>query len=97
MVQKHDYMAIKVAQFSWTHLPGANPFLSVGELFNLAGAPRMLKGTVLTCLFRNGMASTSEVASFGKNIHEVYWASLQSTTRFHVPNLMTHDENKMIS
>ena len=31
------------------------------------------------------MASTGEVASFGKNIHEAYWASLQSTTGFRVP------------
>jgi carbamoyl-phosphate synthase large subunit len=31
------------------------------------------------------MASTGEVASFGKNIHEAYWASLLSTTGFKVP------------
>jgi carbamoyl-phosphate synthase large subunit len=31
------------------------------------------------------MASTGEVASFGKDIHEAYWASLQSTTGFKVP------------
>lgn len=31
------------------------------------------------------MASTGEVASFGKNIHEAYWASLLSTTGFRVP------------
>jgi len=31
MAQKRDYMAIKVAQFSWTRLPGADPFLGVGE------------------------------------------------------------------
>jgi len=31
------------------------------------------------------MASTGEVASFGKDIHEAYWASLLSTTGFKVP------------
>jgi carbamoyl-phosphate synthase large subunit len=33
------------------------------------------------------MASTGEVASFGKDIHEAYWASLLSTTGFKVPRL----------
>jgi carbamoyl-phosphate synthase large subunit len=31
------------------------------------------------------MASTGEVASFGRDIHEAYWASLLSTTGFRVP------------
>lgn len=31
------------------------------------------------------MASTGEVASFGKDVHEAYWASLQSTTGFKLP------------
>jgi carbamoyl-phosphate synthase large subunit len=31
MAQKRDYTAIKVSQFSWTRLPGADPFLGVGE------------------------------------------------------------------
>lgn len=31
------------------------------------------------------MASTGEVASFGKDIHEAYWASLLSQTGFKVP------------
>jgi carbamoyl-phosphate synthase large subunit len=31
------------------------------------------------------MASTGEVASFGKDIHEAYWVSLLSTTGFKVP------------
>ena len=35
------------------------------------------------------MASTGEVASFGKDIHEAYWASLLSTTGFKVPNAGT--------
>jgi carbamoyl-phosphate synthase large subunit len=30
MAEKRDYTAIKVAQFSWTRLPGADPFLGVG-------------------------------------------------------------------
>ncbi|KAH9921919.1 carbamoyl-phosphate synthase [Amylocystis lapponica] len=61
MAQKRDYTAIKVAQFSWTRLGGADPFLGVE------------------------MASTGEVASFGKDIHEAYWASLLSTTGFKIP------------
>ncbi|RDB25463.1 Carbamoyl-phosphate synthase arginine-specific large chain [Hypsizygus marmoreus] len=61
MQEKRDYTSIKVAQFSWTRLGGADPFLGVE------------------------MASTGEVASFGKNIHEAYWASLLSTTGFKVP------------
>jgi carbamoyl-phosphate synthase large subunit len=31
------------------------------------------------------MASTGEVASFGADVHEAYWASLLSTTGFKVP------------
>lgn len=30
MAEKRDYIAIKVAQFSWTRLGGADPFLGVG-------------------------------------------------------------------
>ncbi|TCD64558.1 carbamoyl-phosphate synthase (glutamine-hydrolyzing) cpa2 [Steccherinum ochraceum] len=61
MAEPRDYVAIKVSQFSWTRLGGADPFLGVE------------------------MASTGEVASFGKDIHEAYWASLLSTTGFKVP------------
>ncbi|KAF5380554.1 hypothetical protein D9615_004705 [Tricholomella constricta] len=61
MKEKRDYTSIKVAQFSWTRLGGADPFLGVE------------------------MASTGEVACFGKNIHEAYWASVLSTTGFKVP------------
>ncbi|EAU91591.1 carbamoyl-phosphate synthase subunit arginine-specific large [Coprinopsis cinerea okayama7 len=61
MKQQRDYTAIKVAQFSWTRLGGADPFLGVE------------------------MASTGEVASFGKDVYEAYWASLLSTTGFKVP------------
>ncbi|PSR73762.1 hypothetical protein PHLCEN_2v10406 [Hermanssonia centrifuga] len=63
MAEKRDYTAVKVAQFSWTRLGGADPFLGVE------------------------MASTGEVASFGKDIHEAYWAALLSTTGFKVPRL----------
>lgn len=31
MKERRDYVAIKVPQFSWTRLPGADPFLGVGE------------------------------------------------------------------
>ncbi|TEB38419.1 carbamoyl-phosphate synthase subunit arginine-specific large [Coprinellus micaceus] len=61
MKDARDYTAIKVAQFSWTRLAGADPFLGVE------------------------MASTGEVASFGKDVYEAYWASLLSTTGFKVP------------
>ncbi|KAF8911467.1 carbamoyl-phosphate synthase subunit arginine-specific large [Gymnopilus junonius] len=61
MKQARDYTSIKVAQFSWTRLGGADPFLGVE------------------------MASTGEVASFGKDVYEAYWASLLSTTGFKVP------------
>lgn len=61
MQEKRDYVAIKVPQFSWTRLAGADPFLGVE------------------------MASTGEVAAFGSDIHEAYWASLLSTTGFKIP------------
>ncbi|KIY50273.1 carbamoyl-phosphate synthase subunit arginine-specific large [Fistulina hepatica ATCC 64428] len=62
MKEKRDYTAVKVAQFSWTRLGGADPFLGVE------------------------MASTGEVASFGKDVYEAYWTSLLSTTGFKVPS-----------
>ncbi|KZV74009.1 carbamoyl-phosphate synthase [Peniophora sp. CONT] len=61
MQEKRDYTAVKVAQFSWTRLGGADPYLGVE------------------------MASTGEVAAFGKDVHEAYWASLLSTTGFKIP------------
>ncbi|KAL6298271.1 carbamoyl-phosphate synthase [Sparassis latifolia] len=65
MAEKRDYTAIKVSQFSWTRLGGADPFLGVE------------------------MASTGEVAAFGQDIHEAYWAALLSTTGFKVPRAHT--------
>lgn len=32
MAEERDYTSVKVAQFSWTRLGGADPFLGVGEL-----------------------------------------------------------------
>jgi carbamoyl-phosphate synthase large subunit len=61
MKEQRDYVAIKVPQFSWTRLPGADPFLGVE------------------------MASTGEVASFGKDIHEAYWAALLSVNGLKLP------------
>ena len=61
MKEKRDYVAIKVPQFSWTRLPGADPFLGVE------------------------MASTGEVASFGKDVHEAYWAALLSVNGMKLP------------
>ncbi|EJD48896.1 carbamoyl-phosphate synthase [Auricularia subglabra TFB-10046 SS5] len=65
MAIQRDYVAIKVPQFSWTRLGGADPFLGVE------------------------MASTGEVAAFGKNVEEAYWASLLSTTGFKLPQMGT--------
>ncbi|PFH52113.1 hypothetical protein AMATHDRAFT_46479 [Amanita thiersii Skay4041] len=77
MEQARDYTSIKVAQFSWTRLGGADPFLGVGELhYDIArNTPNP----------KIEMASTGEVASFGKDVYEAYWASLLSTTGFKVP------------
>ncbi|BGP36643.1 carbamoyl-phosphate synthase (glutamine-hydrolyzing) cpa2 [Rhodotorula kratochvilovae] len=61
MKEKRDYVAIKVPQFSWTRLAGADPYLGVE------------------------MASTGEVAAFGADLAEAYWASLTSTNGFRVP------------
>ncbi|BGP12659.1 hypothetical protein JCM10213_008796 [Rhodosporidiobolus nylandii] len=61
MAEKRDYVAIKVPQFSWTRLAGADPYLGVE------------------------MASTGEVAAFGTDLAEAYWASLTSTNGFRVP------------
>ena len=61
MAKTYNHVAIKVPQFSWTRLAGADPFLGVE------------------------MASTGEVASFGADIYEAYWASIASTTGFRVP------------
>jgi carbamoyl-phosphate synthase large subunit len=37
MAMERDYTSIKVAQFSWTRLGGADPFLGVGMLDPLYG------------------------------------------------------------
>ncbi|PWN92756.1 putative arginine-specific carbamoyl-phosphate synthetase, ammonia chain [Acaromyces ingoldii] len=61
MQKQRDYVAIKVPQFSWTRLAGADPYLGVE------------------------MASTGEIAAFGKDIKEAYWASIASQTGWRVP------------
>jgi carbamoyl-phosphate synthase large subunit len=61
MAQKRDYLAIKVPQFSWTRLAGADPYLGVE------------------------MSSTGEMACFGQNKIEAYWAAMQSTMNFRMP------------
>ena len=61
MTEKRDYLAIKVPQFSWTRLAGADPFLGVE------------------------MSSTGEMACFGKDLIEAYWAAMQSTMNFRLP------------
>src|SRR5204863_8215442 len=63
MKEKKDYQAVKVPQFSWTRLQGADPFLGVE------------------------MASTGEVACFGKDKYEAYLTALQSTMGFRMPQL----------
>lgn len=61
MAEKRDYVAVKVPQFSWTRLAGADPYLGVE------------------------MASTGEMACFGKDLIEAYWTAVQSTMNFRLP------------
>ncbi|KAI1108381.1 hypothetical protein F5Y14DRAFT_457083 [Nemania sp. NC0429] len=61
MTVPRDYCAIKVPQFSWTRLAGADPMLGVE------------------------MSSTGEMACFGHNVVDAYWAAMQSTNNFRVP------------
>ncbi|KAF2675407.1 carbamoyl-phosphate synthase large subunit [Microthyrium microscopicum] len=61
MAVKRDYLAIKVPQFSWTRLAGADPYLGVE------------------------MSSTGEMACFGRDKIEAYWAAMQSTMNFRMP------------
>ncbi|KAF2234471.1 carbamoyl-phosphate synthase [Viridothelium virens] len=56
-----DYLAVKVPQFSWTRLAGADPYLGVE------------------------MASTGEMACFGKDLIEAYWTAAQSMMNFRTP------------
>lgn len=62
MNEKRDHLAVKVPQFSWTRLAGADPYLGVE------------------------MASTGEMACFGKDLVEAYWTAMQSTMNFRLPN-----------
>lgn len=61
MTVQRDYCAVKVPQFSWTRLAGADPMLGVE------------------------MSSTGEIACFGKDVVDAYWAAMQSTMNFRVP------------
>jgi carbamoyl-phosphate synthase large subunit len=61
MKENRDYLAVKVPQFSWTRLAGADPYLGVE------------------------MASTGEMACFGKDLVEAYWTAMQSTMNFRLP------------
>lgn len=61
MQEKRDYLAVKVPQFSWTRLAGADPYLGVE------------------------MSSTGEMACFGKNLNEAFWAATQSQMNFRLP------------
>ncbi|KAF9438689.1 carbamoyl-phosphate synthase (glutamine-hydrolyzing) cpa2 [Entomortierella beljakovae] len=61
MAKDYSYQAVKVPQFSWTRLGGADPFLGVE------------------------MASTGEVACFGRDKEEAYLTALQSVQNFKLP------------
>ncbi|KAG0306700.1 carbamoyl-phosphate synthase (glutamine-hydrolyzing) cpa2 [Dissophora globulifera] len=61
MAKEYSYQAVKVPQFSWTRLGGADPFLGVE------------------------MASTGEVACFGRDKEEAYLAAMQSVQNFKLP------------
>jgi carbamoyl-phosphate synthase large subunit len=91
MAEKRDYVAIKVPLFSWGRLAGADPsapFLPDCETPNdshpLTPAPPS-RLSRLNRFLGVEMASTGEVASFGTDIMEAYWASLLSTTGFKLP------------
>ena len=58
---QRDFLAVKVPQFSWTRLAGADPYLGVE------------------------MSSTGEMACFGKDLIEAYWAAMRSTMNFRLP------------
>ncbi|OLL26831.1 Carbamoyl-phosphate synthase arginine-specific large chain [Neolecta irregularis DAH-3] len=62
MQESRKYVAVKVPQFSWTRLAGADPMLGVE------------------------MASTGEVACFGRNLEEAFLTSIQSTQNFKIPS-----------
>ncbi|KAG9319502.1 hypothetical protein KVV02_008611 [Mortierella alpina] len=73
MAKQYDYQAVKVPQFSWTRLGGADPFLGVE------------------------MASTGEVACFGRDKEEAYLSAIQSVQNFKLPSqnssvLLSSDE-----
>ncbi|KAF9419114.1 carbamoyl-phosphate synthase (glutamine-hydrolyzing) cpa2 [Podila epigama] len=73
MAKEYEYQAVKVPQFSWTRLGGADPFLGVE------------------------MASTGEVACFGRDKEEAYLAAIQSVQNFKLPSqdssvLLTSDD-----
>ncbi|KAG0338238.1 carbamoyl-phosphate synthase (glutamine-hydrolyzing) cpa2 [Podila humilis] len=73
MAKEYSYQAVKVPQFSWTRLGGADPFLGVE------------------------MASTGEVACFGRDKEEAYLTALQSVQNFKLPSqdssvLLSSDE-----
>ncbi|KAF9124948.1 carbamoyl-phosphate synthase (glutamine-hydrolyzing) cpa2 [Mortierella sp. 14UC] len=61
MAKEYNYQAVKVPQFSWTRLGGADPFLGVE------------------------MASTGEVACFGRDKEEAYLSAIQSVQNFKLP------------
>ena len=61
MQQPYPYQAVKVSQFSWTRLAGADPMLGVE------------------------MSSTGEVACFGRDQYEAFYAAIQSVTNFKMP------------
>lgn len=61
MKVERDHLAVKVPQFSWTRLAGADPYLGVE------------------------MASTGEMACFGKDLVEAYWTAMQCASNFRLP------------
>lgn len=61
MAVERSHLAVKVPQFSWTRLAGADPFLGVE------------------------MASTGEMACFGRDLTEAYWTALQTPNNFRMP------------
>ncbi|CAD6964141.1 unnamed protein product, partial [Tilletia caries] len=83
-----DYVAVKASQFSWTRLAGADPSSVLVSRFDTNEGALSSAHPSESLMYRfqsPEMASTGEVAAFGKDIYEAYWASIAFTTGFRVP------------
>ena len=63
MAEKRDYTAIKVSQFSWTRLGGADPFLGVGESISICTICTLSSNTALSASQRWRVRVKSRVSA----------------------------------